>query len=180
MAPELPNPRENSHGVRAVPRSTTANILAGYSAVLGAERGGSGRSRQARRGVWHRTEERSNEPTTESTPRQQESAFRADFFVEPARNLERTHTRSGAGLARARSGGRRPSPSPHRARCSARRFSRRALSRRASTISRRASRFSSPKAASSPRETGWLPPAPPRSARSTGRATRSRFRRFPG
>ena len=120
VAPELPNPRENSHGVRAVPRSTTANILAGYSAVLDAERGGVGRSRQVRRGVCARNARAStrNNRNHHVSRRQQISRqrkFRADFrrprcagSTTGSRKPRPPRHQTRAGLARARSGGRRP------------------------------------------------------------------------
>ena len=116
VAPELPNPRENSHGVRAVPRSTTANILAGYSAVLDAERGGLGGRGRCGAVCARGTRER-RPVTTEITTSAGVSRFRAnENFVrisdalaqQPGReNLVRRANRR-AGLARARSGGRRP------------------------------------------------------------------------
>jgi len=107
----------------------------------------------------------------QETPRQQASAVRAIQICDLSENavgcenLVRTPKPSSAGLARAGSDGGRARPP---ARCSARRFSRRALSRRASRP-RRATRFSSPKGASSPRETGSPSPTLPRWAWGSGR-----------
>ena len=118
VAPELPNPRENSHGVRAVPRSTTANILAGYSAVLDAERGGLGGRGRCGAVCARGTRER-RPVTTEITTSADVSRFRANenfVRISEMRSGSTTGSRkprpprhqTRAGLARARSGGRRP------------------------------------------------------------------------